>query len=123
MARFTDDNGVTWDIKTTSTKIDNAPAVGVFFAGVADNSSADYSGNEFPLADEDTFPAGTKITWPALGNPILRGPGDGVDAIKLFAARVKSGAIDKILKRRKGAGGGAGAVLLGLGILYLISES
>jgi hypothetical protein len=90
MPTFDDANGVTWLIRTTSTQINTGSPTTKFVAAVDDTSTRDYSGNQFPLSDEDTFPAGTVITWPANGNPILRGAGDGEAAIKAFAARENS---------------------------------
>lgn len=99
MAKFTDDNGITWDIKTTSTQVGNSPPGSVYFAGVDDSSKRDYTGNQFPQVDEDTFPAGTKISWPKDGNPILRGAGasdEALAAIKAFAARQKAAGLTNV---------------------------
>jgi len=87
MPTFEDANGVTWLIRTTSTQVNTGTPTEKFVAAIDDGSARDYSGNQFPLDDEDTFPAGVKITWPANGNPILRGPGNGEAAIKAFAGR------------------------------------
>lgn len=87
MPSFDDANGVTWDIRTTSVQVGTQTPAAKFVAAIADSSPRDYSNNQFSLDDEDTFPDGVKITWPAGGNPILRGPGNGEAAIKSFASR------------------------------------
>lgn len=87
MPTFEDANGVSWDIRTTSAQIGTQPPIERFTAAVREDSPRDYSANQFSLDDEETTPAGTFVTWPANGNPILRGRGTGEDAIKSFASR------------------------------------
>jgi hypothetical protein len=100
VAKFTDENKATWDIKTTEVQVDNKPAKGSYVATVdADDTELDYSGNQFPQQDQDTFPAGTKITWPANGNPMLRGNGgekEALAAIRSFASRLRAGNLAKV---------------------------
>lgn len=95
--RVTDENKATWDIRTTSLEVNNSPKTASWFAAINDVTAVDYSGNQFPLKDEDFPFAGqvAKLTWPGGGNPILRGDGnvnDATTAIKEFAARQRAGA-------------------------------
>ena len=100
MAKFIDENKATWDVKTTSVQTDSNPSTDAYVATIDnDVTELDYSGNQFPLNDSDTFPAGTKITWPANGNPQLRGKGgekEAVTAIRAFAARLRAGNLSKV---------------------------
>lgn len=100
MAKFIDVNKATWDVRTTSVQTDNDPAKGSYVATIDnDVTELDYSGNQFALQDSDTLPAGTKITWPANGNPMLKGNGgeaQALAAIRAFAARLKSGNLAKV---------------------------
>lgn len=75
MPRFTDKNGVVWDIRTTVTTITPGKSSGSFFAVVADDSPRDYSAH---LVDSDFEPLGhpgERTVHPAGGNPFLSGPG------------------------------------------------
>lgn len=102
MGKLTDENGVKWDIRTTSVTVGPDPAKNSYFAAIDDSSERDYSGNQFPLDDDDTFPTGTKITWPAGGNPILRGAGSddaAITAVRAFAARQKQAGLRNIALR------------------------
>lgn len=91
MADFTDDNQVTWNIRTTSVRLDDKAPKSKWFAVVSDDSKKDYSGNQFPLDESETFPGvETTITWPAGGNPFVQGQGGEAEAlafVKAFAAR------------------------------------
>ena len=102
MGKLTDENGVKWDIRTTSVTVGPDQAKNSYFAAIDDSSERDYSGNQFPLDDDDTFPTGTKITWPAGGNPILRGAGSddaAITAVRAFAARQKQAGLRNIALR------------------------
>lgn len=94
MSKFTDDNGITWDIRSTTVRVDDKQTDASWFAAVDDSSEREYTGaGHVAMSDADTFgPPGTepKITWPSGGNPILRGKGNDDDAtatIRMFAQR------------------------------------
>lgn len=106
MPKFVDENGIRWDIKTTSVQVAKDTPTGTWFAGVDDASERDYSGNQFALDDEATFDGQggqtTRITWPTGGNPILRGPGKedaSLASIRAFAARQKAGGMKNVALR------------------------
>lgn len=109
MGKFTDENGIKWDIRTTSVQAGNAAAKHTWFAAVDDTTERDYSGNQFALDDEETFDGAggttTRITWPKDGNPLLRGPG-GDDAalasVRAFASRQKAGGLKNVALRVTG---------------------
>jgi len=104
VAKFTDENRASWDVKTTSVQQDNKPADNAYVATIdLDATELDYSGNQFALNDSATFDGRggqtTKITWPTGGNPLLRGPGgeaEALAAIRAFAARLKAGNLAKV---------------------------
>jgi hypothetical protein len=86
MARFEDQNGVTWDIKTTTTTVDPGQTTGKFVAVIADDSAKDYTGN---TSNRDFETTNNHIVWSANGNPIIDGPGGdnaALIAVKQFAA-------------------------------------
>lgn len=101
MPRFEDENGVTWDIKLSSTTVDPGATTAAYFAGVLEESEADYKGK---LVDSDFEPPGhpgERVLHPAGGNPILSGPGAenaAVIAIRRFAADANN---KKILTKPK----------------------
>lgn len=118
MGKLTDENGVKWDIRTTSVQAGGAPATHTWFAGIDDSSERDYSGNQFALNDEETFDGAggttTKITWPSNGNPILRGPGNddaALTSVRAFAKRQKQAGLKTIALRVTGTPSSAGSVL------------
>jgi hypothetical protein len=121
MPKQTDENGITWDIKTTIVQVGTKPPEASWFAAVDDDSPRAYTGNQFPIDDEETFaPSGTdaRLTWPAQGNPILRGKGNVDDAtatIKLFAARSKNAISLRV--RESGGGGGLFLALIIVGLI------
>lgn len=105
MGKFTDENGVKWDIRTTTAQSGTSPAVNTWFAAIDEGpENDDYSANKFALVDEKTFDGKggqtTVITWPTGGNPILRGPGTEADAltsVRAFAARQKSAGLKNVM--------------------------
>lgn len=126
MPKFTDDNGITWDIRTSIVQVGKQDPAASWFAGVDDDSERAYTGNAFPIDDEETFsPPATeaRLTWPAQGNPILRGKGNEDDAtatIKLFAARQKAAVSLRV--RAASGGGNAGLFVIVVLAALLMTE-
>lgn len=135
MPKVTDENKVTWDIRTTNVAVDNnSPRTASWFAAVDDVTAVDYSGNQFPLKDED-FNFGNqvaKLTWPGGGNPIIRGDGNVADAtvaVKAFAQRQRvaaqqnpaadTRAIRVTASPDASSGGGAFVLLILLAVVLL----
>lgn len=127
MPKLTDENGIIWDIRTTLVTVDPGNPDASWFAAVDDASPRDYSGNKFPLQDSDTFgPPGAdpKITWPANGNPVIRGKGNEDDAaatIKLFATRNK-GRTDVIALRVSARGDDVGLAILIIAAIIILAD-
>jgi hypothetical protein len=126
MPKFTDENQVLWDIKTTTIQKGTDPTTSTWFAGIDDGATRDYSGNTFNR-EFDTFDArggqDNKVTWPASGNPILRGPGGNDDAlagIRRFAAQEKREGLKTIALRVTASPGTDGSFVPLLVILALV---
>ena len=129
MGKLTDENNIKWDIRTTSVQTGSDPAKHSYFAAVDESSERDYSGNQFPLDDDETVPTGTRITWPAGGNPILRGTGDeesGIRAVRAFAARQKQAGLKNVALRvtasPSGGGDGMLAIAIVVGLIILADK-
>lgn len=75
MPKFEDKNGVTWDIRVTSTTVDPGTTTGAFSATVDDASPKDYAGQTTGSDFEPLGHPGERVIHPAGGNPMLRGPG------------------------------------------------
>jgi len=122
---FEDINQVHWTIRTTSARVGTDPASVTFVAGIRPDSQRDYSANEFPIDDEETFTSGVRLTWPAGGNPILKGPGDGIAAIKAFAETQKKAGLRNVALKVSPSGGAVASAmpfLLLAAIVYVVTE-
>ncbi len=128
MPKFTDENGITWDIRTTVVKVNNVANDASWFAAVDDASDREYSGSgHVAMVDAETFgPPGTDptITWPLGGNPIIRGKGNEDDAaatLKMFAQRNK-GRTDTIALRVKSKGESSMLALVIIAAVILLAD-
>lgn len=129
MAKFTDENGIKWDIRTTTVQVGPSTPKGTWFAAIDDATERDYSGNQFALNEDETFDGQggqtTVITWPKDGNPILRGPGNedaALASVRAFAARQKAAKLVNVALRVQSSppNTGSGSLLALLAIAVLV---